>query len=144
MSAKLLKAPTSSSVRLISFTKARIVPGIVSGTWILIVTGNKPCWNMTVRLSPLIYVRRPDFWGIEVVGSVPGFCLPAVAPYTVSLPLAGITGTRGIEVIGSNKRQKILVPGASGPILAAAAKKTVRKRVARKVVARKIAAREKK
>lgn len=128
MSAKLLKAPIPSSVRLISFTKARIVPGIVSGTWILIVTGNKPCWNMTVRLSPLIYIRRPDFWGIEVVGSVPGFCLPAIAPYTVSLPLAGITGTRGIEVIGSNKRQKIVVPGASGPVVAA--KKAVAKRVA--------------
>lgn len=129
MSAKLLKAPTSSSVRLISFTKARIVPGIVSGTWILIVTGNKPCWNMTVRLSPLIYVRRPEFWGIEVVGSVPGFCLPAIAPYAVSLPLAGITGTKGIEVIGSNKRQKILVPGASGPPLAT---KTTKKAAARK------------
>src|SRR5262245_29278500 len=144
MSAKLLKAPIPLSVRLISFTKARIVPGIVSGTWILIVTGNKPCWNMTVRLSPLIYIRRPDYWGIEVVGSVPGFCLPAIAPYTVSLPLAGITGTRGIEVIGSNKRQKIIVPGASAPLLAAAAKKAVRKRVARRIVARKIAATKKK
>ena len=79
---------------------------------------------MTVRLSPLIYVRRPEFWGIEVVGSVPGFCLPAIAPYTVSLPLAGITGTKGVEVIGSNKRQKILVPGASGPPVLAAKKGT--------------------
>jgi hypothetical protein len=135
MSAKLLKAPLPSSVRLISFTKARIVPGIVNGTWILIVSGNKPCFNMTVRLSPLIYVRRPEFWGIEVVGSVPGFCLPAIAPYTVSLPLAGITGTKGVEVIGSNKRQKIIVPGASGPPVLTtkkAAKKGTKKATARK------------
>jgi len=86
---------------------------------------------MTVRLSPLIYVRRPEFWGIEVVGSVPGFCLPAIAPYTVSLPLAGTTGTRGVEVIGSNKRQKILVQGASGPPVAAK-KATTKKATARK------------
>ena len=116
MSAKLLKAPTSSSVRLINFTKARVVPGFVTNTWILIVSGTKPCLNMTVRLSPLIYVRQPDFWGIEVVGSVPGFCLPAIAPYTVSIPLNGILGKKGVEVIGANKRQKIYVPpGGSKP-----------------------------
>ena len=126
MSAKLLKAPTSTSVRLINFTKARIVPGIVSGTWILIVSGTKPCLNMTVRLSPLIYVRRPEFWGIEVVGSVPGFCLPALAPYTVSLPLAGIVGTKGIEVIGANKKLKIKVPGAPTPVVST--KKLAKKR----------------
>lgn len=76
MSAKLLKAPLPSSVRLISFTKARIVPGIVKRTWILMVSGNKPCFNMTVRLSPLIYVRQPEYWGIEVVGISAGV-LPA-------------------------------------------------------------------
>ena len=111
MSAKLLKAPTPSSIRIINFTKARIVPGFVGG-WFLIVSGTKPCLNMTVRLSPLIYVRQPEYWGIEVIGSLSGFCLPATAPYTVSIPLGGITGTRGIEVIGANKRQKIIVPGA--------------------------------
>ena len=46
MSANLLKAPTSSSIRLIKFTKARIVPGFAGG-WILVVTGTKPCLNMT-------------------------------------------------------------------------------------------------
>lgn len=128
MSAKLLKAPTSSSVRIINFTKARIVPGFAGG-WFLIVSGTKPCLNMTVRLSPLIYIRQPEYWGIEVVGSVPGFCLTALAPYTVSIPLAGITGTKGIEVIGANKKQKIVVPGASGPIVAS---KTAKKAIAKK------------
>lgn len=130
MSAKLLKAPIPSSVRIINFTKARIVPGFLPRTWILIVTGTKPCLNMTVRLSPLIYIRQPEYWGIEVIGSLPGFCLPVSAPYTVSIPLGGITGTRGIEVIGANKRQKIVVPGASGPVVAS--KTTAKKAVARK------------
>jgi hypothetical protein len=128
MSAQLLKAPTSTSVRLINFTKARIVPGIVNNTWILIVEGTKPCLNMTVRLIPLIYVRQPEYWGIEVTGTVPGFCLPAVSPYTASLPLNGITGTKGIEVIGARKRKKIDVPGASGPVVSKKSKKRASKK----------------
>jgi len=126
MSAQLLKAPTSSSVRLINFTKARVVPGIVPNTWILIVSGTKPCLNMTVRLSPRIYIVQPEFWGIEVVGSVPGFCLPATAPYTVSLPLNGILGKKGIEVIGANKKQKLYV--ASGGSKPLASKKSAAKK----------------
>lgn len=114
MSSKFLSAPTSSSVRLIAFTQARIVSGIVPHAYILIVSGIKPYLNMTVRLSPLVYIRRPDYWGIEVVGSLPGIGLPATAPYTVALPLDGITGTKGIEVIGANKKMKIAVPPKAG------------------------------
>jgi hypothetical protein len=110
MAKDFAKNPASASVRLISFTRARVVPGIVPGTFILIVSGTKPYLNMTVELSPLIYIRRPDYWGIEVVGSLHGIGLPATAPYTVFIPLDGITGTKGIEVIGANKRQKIKVP----------------------------------
>lgn len=110
MSKKFLSAPGSASVRLISFARAQVVGGFVSGTYFLIVSGTKPCLNMTVELSPLVYIRRPEYWGIEVVGSLPGFCLTATAPYTVSIPLDGIIGTKGIEVIGANKKQKIAVP----------------------------------
>jgi hypothetical protein len=108
--AVFLKAPTASSVRLINFTRAEVRPGFVPNTWILIVFGTKPYLNMTVELSPLIYIRRPEFWGIEVVGSLSGIGLPTTAPYTVSLPLDGILGTKGIEVIGASKRKKIYVP----------------------------------
>jgi hypothetical protein len=31
-------------------------------------------------------------------------------PYEVSLPLSGITGTRGVEVIGATRSEKIEVP----------------------------------
>ena len=110
MSEQFLKAPKVSSVRLIDFKKARVVPGFLPNTWILVVSGTKPYLNMTVELKPLIYIRRPVYWGIEVTGSLPGIGLPATAPYTVSLPLDGIIGTKGIEVIGANKKQKIVVP----------------------------------
>jgi hypothetical protein len=120
--AVFLKAPTASSVRLINFTHAEVRPGFVPDTWILIVSGTKPYLNMTVELSPLIYIRRPEFWGIEVVGSLSGIGLPANAPYTVSIPLDSILGTKGIEVIGANKRKKIYVPPVAKP--AASAKKS--------------------
>jgi hypothetical protein len=111
MSEEFLNAPTSSSVRLINFDKAQVVTGIVPGKYILVVSGTAPCINMQIALSPLIYIKQPDYWGIEVIGSLPGgICLPAMKPYTVSLPLDGILGKKGIEVIGANKRVKIPVP----------------------------------
>ncbi|WP_395293635.1 hypothetical protein ACF9IK_08490 [Kitasatospora hibisci] len=102
--------PAPESVRIIDFDEARAVPGIVPGTFILVVNGVMPYQNMTVRLSPRVYVERPVHWGIEVVGSLPGIGIPATAPYTVSLPLDGVLGTRGIEVIGANRTEQIAVP----------------------------------
>src|SRR5690242_14891993 len=99
MAESFLKAPTVGSVRLINFTRARVVPGIVPCTFFLIVSGTKPYLNMTVELSPLIYIRQPEYWGIEVVGALHGIGIPVTAPYTVFIPLNGILGTKGIEVI---------------------------------------------
>lgn len=110
MSKAFLKAPASTSMRRINFTSAKVHPGIVPGSFILAVTGTKPYLNMTVRLSPLIYIQRPEYWGIEVIGSLPGFGIPTTAPYAVSLPLDGILGKKGIEVMGANKKLKIKVP----------------------------------
>lgn len=111
MSEAFLKAPASESVRLIPFDEARVVPGFISQTWILIVSGTKPCINMEVRLIPRIYIDRPEYWGIEVTGILPGgICLTATAPYSISLPLDGVLGTKGIEVIGANKQEQIDVP----------------------------------
>src|SRR4051812_32412444 len=111
MSELFLKAPASESVRLIPFEEAKVVPGFIPETWILIVSGTKPCINMEVRLIPRIYIQRPEYWGIEVTGILPGgICLTATAPYSVSLPLDSVLGTKGIEVIGSNRSEKIAVP----------------------------------
>jgi hypothetical protein len=110
MAENFAELPQSKSVRLIDFEDVRVVPGIVPNSFILIVSGTKPYLNMKVSLSPLVYIKQPEFWGIEVVGSLPGIGLPATAPYTVSLPLDGILGTKGIEVIGANIRKTFDVP----------------------------------
>jgi hypothetical protein len=103
------RKPAPQSVRLIDFDRAEVHPGFLPGTYILIVSGIKPYVTMQVSLSPLVYVRQPEYWGIEVLGSLPGMGLPVLAPYTVSLPLGGIQGTVGIEVIGANKTKHIAI-----------------------------------
>jgi hypothetical protein len=107
--------PKPSSCRLIDFEEAEVRPGIVSGTYILIVRGTKPYLNMEVNLTPLVYIRQPEYWGIEVIGCLPGgigLAAPT-APYIASLPLNGITGTQGIEVIGATRSEKISIPPAA-------------------------------
>lgn len=100
-----LPAPTST--RLIDFEHVQILSTkSIPPQHILVVSGTKPYFNMKVTLQPLTYIRQPDYWGIEVVGSVGGIGLPALAPYTVSLPLAGFIGKRGIEVIGASRSER--------------------------------------
>lgn len=102
--------PAAQSVRLIGFEDAQVVGGFIPNTYVLIVSGTKPYMNMEVRLNPVIYTHQPDYWEIEVVGVLSGFGLPALAPYSVSLPLDGILGIIGVEVVGANARQQIVVP----------------------------------
>jgi hypothetical protein len=111
MDQKFAALPAPRSVRLIDFDDAQVNAGIVNDTYFLTVSGTKPYANMVVELSPLIYVRRPEYWEIEVVGHVPGgIGLPATDPYSITIPLDGVTGTKGIEVVGANGSRRIEVP----------------------------------
>jgi hypothetical protein len=110
MSALFNSSPQAESTRLVEFEGAEVVGGFINDTYYLIVNGVKPYLNMTVKLIPLVYIERPDYWGIEVVGTLPGFGLPAQAPYTISIPLDGIRGKKGVEVIGATRRVVLDVP----------------------------------
>ncbi|MEH2083406.1 MAG: hypothetical protein V7K89_26540 [Nostoc sp.] len=99
--------PKPESSRLIDFEEAEIRPGIVSDTYILVVRGTKPYLNLEVNLVPLVYVQQPEYWGVEVVGTLPGIGLPATTSYTVSLPIDGIRGKQGVEVIGANGSKQL-------------------------------------
>lgn len=109
----LLDELQSSSIsKLIAFDQADVVPGIVNDTFFLCVSGQVGCFNMEVRLIPRIYVRCPEYWEIEVTGTLNGgICLEAIKPYSVAVPLAGITGSKGIEVIGHGKTERFEVTG---------------------------------
>ena len=105
---RFTSAPPATSFRLIDFESADVVTlESFPPQFVLRVSGTKPLFNMQVQLVPLVFIRQPEYWGIEVVGSLPGgIGLPALAPYEVSLPLAGFLGTRGIEVIGASRVQR--------------------------------------
>jgi hypothetical protein len=99
----------SASGKLIDFQNARVVGGTKTG-YFLLVWGRKPYLNMEVSLRPLVYVQQPDYWGIQVIGTMSGVGIPVVVPYHVHIPLQGSMGKKGVEVIGANKSKKINVP----------------------------------
>jgi hypothetical protein len=109
--------PPAQSRRLIEFERAEAIsPRIYPPQIRLVVTGQKPWANMDVSLQPLTYIRQPEYWGIEVVGTMPPFGQPAIIPYAVELELAGFIGTAGVEVIGANRTEKIeLVTAEDSP-----------------------------
>lgn len=98
----LLDLPRVESCRLMKFEDAKVVPGIVNETYFLIVSGTVPCLNMDVKLLPRIYIRRPEWWQIEVVGCLPERCLREIRPYVERLSIVGLWGTKGIELVGVN------------------------------------------
>lgn len=107
-------APAPMNCRLVAFDEISINAGIIPDTWFLTVNGSVPCANMRVQLIPYVYVRQPEYWQIEVTGCLEGgICLPVVKPYSVTIPLANIRGTKGIEVIGSNNTVRRDVPPAT-------------------------------
>ena len=102
--------PHSSTCRLIDFDKADVVPGFVSQTFFLIAAGTKPWLTMRVALHPLIFIQRPEYWGIEVVACQEGIGLPQTAPYHVALDITHLLGSKGIEVIGASSKKQFNVP----------------------------------
>lgn len=102
--------PPSTSCRLIDFTNADVRPGIVNNTFFLVVSGTISL-GVKVELHPLIYIRQPEYWGIEVIGCRSGGITPPLElPYTVWLDVSHLRGTKGIEVIGAHSRKKIDIP----------------------------------
>jgi hypothetical protein len=110
--------PKADSCRLIDFDRAKVLALETTDPpqYFLVVLGTKPFPNMEVRLVPRKYVQQPEYWGIEVVGSLPSGGGPdPTAPYVASIPLANITGTKGIEVIGATRSEWRDIPPVGPP-----------------------------
>ena len=80
----------------------------------LVVSGRSPTPDTEVTLVPLTYVSRPQYHGIQVVGTLTD-AAPAdgSGEYSVQLDLVGCTGTEGVEVIGASRTARLSVPSAS-------------------------------
>src|SRR5688500_15563455 len=100
----------------IDFDRARIITLDVSPPeFVLEVSGVTPHADGRVELRAGTYVRKPEYWAIEVIAHRPEIGLPVQAPYTASLSLTGITGSRGVEVTGATRTQRLDVPPGDGP-----------------------------
>jgi hypothetical protein len=110
-------APTPTNCKVIDFRTATVEPLVAvpsASMYRLTVTGLLPA-PADVSLVPLIYVRQPKHWGIEVVACpAPGIATPSlagdpVAPpvrlFRATLDFRGPFGTCGIEVIGATRHQ---------------------------------------
>jgi hypothetical protein len=108
--------PDPSSCKPIDFTRA-FVRTVDTPPWdrYLVVSGFKPSSSTEVVLSPVTYIRQPEYWEIDVLGCVRTIGMPVLTPYTATLRLGGTVGTKGIEVVGANHSLRIDIP-ARGPV----------------------------
>lgn len=107
------------SGRIIDFELAELRRLPFQDSLYLWVRGKLPQTGYEVRLAPRFYHERPDYWGIEVAIIVAPQAANDAAIGQISLefersvPLAGITGVRGITVIGANQFKRIEISDES-------------------------------
>ncbi|MEM7621196.1 MAG: hypothetical protein AAF228_12195 [Pseudomonadota bacterium] len=84
------------------------------GYWVVTVSGQKPEADMKVELIPMIYDQQPEYWGIALRGQQRvDDVLASDDSFQAKLPLSGCKGVKGIEIIGSTKREKVDIVCAS-------------------------------
>ena len=98
--------PVADSSRLIDFERATLSPDDSGDTYDLIVSGQKPYLNMEVRLVPRPTLEG-DYLQYQVVGTLPGIGLPALAEYTVETKVTNVGGRVGVEVVGATRSDRV-------------------------------------
>ena len=99
---------------LVDFERAEVITPMIYPPRPRLVVSGVTAFPVRVTLVPLVYVSRPPYWGIQVVGSSPA--TPHASPtitnvaYNVELDLEGLLGSEGVEVIGATRTERIAVP----------------------------------
>jgi hypothetical protein len=100
--------PITEAARLVPFDAAEVVIDTPLGYPALFVHGTRPLSSMRIWLQPRFSVNVPEYWRIEVVASIPfGPFKDETKRYVEVLPLDGLVGTKGIEVVGANGTKRI-------------------------------------
>jgi hypothetical protein len=103
--------------QIIDFEKAELRRMPFQDSLYLWVKGRLPAQGFDARLAPRIYKNgRPDYWAIDV--AVFSSLVAANDAdkdegliFERSVPLTGITGIKGVTVIGANHSQRIEIDG---------------------------------
>ena len=100
------------NARIVEFDTAEIRTVPFQDSLYLWVSGMHPGLDLEVRLAPRYYNERPEYWAVEVAAIRP--TAPALgadgdrkAMFECAIPLVGVTGLRGITVVGANRVQRI-------------------------------------
>ena len=88
---------------LIDFDKWDVREGFVAGTWFLTVWGKLPAASIRVQLMPVLYVRKPKHWEIQVVGCVPPVVPPVTGEFIETISITSFMGTKGIKIVGATR-----------------------------------------
>lgn len=110
--------------RIIDFEIAELKTLSFQNSLFLWVSGSMPAGSFEVILAPRIYHDLPEYWGIEVTivatpaaidvpGDIDAAAIAAPPIFERSVPLTGITGSRGIAVIGANQVKRIEIASES-------------------------------
>jgi hypothetical protein len=110
--------------RIIDFEIAELKSLPFQDSLYLWVRGRMPLGAFEVTLAPRIYHDRPEYWGIEVAivasptadndqGVADKQVNEASTMFERSVPLSGVTGSRGITVIGANQVKRIEITSES-------------------------------
>ena len=60
-----------------------------------------------VKLVPVTYVAQPEYWRIEVLWDCADAIFKSICPFEVSIALDGIAGSKGVEVVGRTRSEKL-------------------------------------
>jgi hypothetical protein len=78
---------------------AQVRPGFIKETYFLFLAGKKPHANTWVEIKPVVYVKQPEYWRIDVMECHSGdILLPTVMPYLFDQEITSTMGTKGIEL----------------------------------------------
>jgi hypothetical protein len=100
------------------FERATVAPAGDEGSpghWKLTVSGMET--QGSTYLLPVTYVRQPAYWeiNVQVCGDPDAGYPTAFFPYTRTIDLTGVIGSKGVQVVGANKSEQLAVPPLSTP-----------------------------
>jgi hypothetical protein len=106
--------------KIIEFEKAELRHLPSHDSLYLWVKGRMLLEGFDAKLAPRIYYERPEYWGIEVaaIASPPTAANDSAGVgdalmFECSIPLIGVTGSKGVTVIGANQVKRIEIAGES-------------------------------
>jgi hypothetical protein len=110
--------------KIIEFEKAELRHLPSHDSLYLWVKGRMLVEGFDAKLAPRIYYERPEYWGIEVAaiaspptaandGANDGAGVGDALMFECSIPLIGVTGSKGVTVIGANQIKRIEIAGES-------------------------------